>query len=89
MVSEQQLNRLVERIVAGYAPEAIGIFGSYAVDLATEKSDLDIAVIIRQPDRPVVLAVNLHCRTHFRDSSSRTCNSPIEISNHAPWSFWR
>jgi predicted nucleotidyltransferase len=47
MIREAQLDDIVHRIVAGYAPEAIGLFGSYALGTATDASDLDLVVIKR------------------------------------------
>lgn len=46
MLTELEIKAIVERIVAGYAPTiAVGVFGSHALGLATEVSDLDIFVV--------------------------------------------
>jgi uncharacterized protein len=45
MFSDSDIQRLVTRIVSGYAPLAVGIFGSYAIGRAHAGSDLDIVVI--------------------------------------------
>jgi predicted nucleotidyltransferase len=45
MLSDADLVRIAERIVAGIAPLAVGIFGSYAIGRARPGSDLDIFVI--------------------------------------------
>ncbi|MEO6973163.1 MAG: nucleotidyltransferase domain-containing protein [Rhodoferax sp.] len=45
MLSDNDIQRIVSRIVAGIDPVAVGIFGSYAVGRAHEGSDLDLFVI--------------------------------------------
>ena len=45
MVTEVQLKQIVERIVAGYQPDRIILFGSYAYGTPTEDSDVDLLVI--------------------------------------------
>jgi len=47
MLSERDIQRIVSRIVAGCRPIAAGTFGSYAVGLARESSDLDLFVVQR------------------------------------------
>lgn len=49
MLSEADIQRIVSRIVQGCQPIAAGTFGSYAVGLAREDSDLDLFVILRTP----------------------------------------
>ena len=45
MVSEEQIQAVVRRIVEGYAPDRIILFGSYAYGQPTEDSDLDLLII--------------------------------------------
>ena len=45
MISEEQIQAVVRRIVEGYAPDRIILFGSYAYGTPTEDSDLDLLVI--------------------------------------------
>jgi predicted nucleotidyltransferase len=45
MLSDDDIRRIVARIVEGCRPIAAGTFGSYAVGLARESSDLDLFVI--------------------------------------------
>lgn len=45
MVTEEQIQEIVRRIVAGYAPDRIILFGSYAYGTPTEDSDVDLLVI--------------------------------------------
>lgn len=47
MLSDRDIQRIVSRIVAGCRPIAAGTFGSYAVGLARESSDLDLFVVQR------------------------------------------
>ncbi len=45
MVTEEQIQEIVRRIVEGYAPDRIILFGSYAYGTPTEDSDLDLLVV--------------------------------------------
>ncbi|GAB3289733.1 nucleotidyltransferase domain-containing protein [Hymenobacter humi] len=45
MITEEQIQAIVQRIVAGYQPDRIILFGSYAYGTPTEDSDLDLLVI--------------------------------------------
>jgi predicted nucleotidyltransferase len=45
MLTSKEIDRLIRRIVASIQPQEMIIFGSYAKDTATIKSDLDIFVI--------------------------------------------
>ena len=45
MITEEQIQAIVRRIVQGYAPDKIILFGSYAYGEPTEFSDLDLLII--------------------------------------------
>ena len=45
MLTENDIGRISRRIVVGFAPLAVGTFGSYALGSAREQSDLDLFVI--------------------------------------------
>lgn len=45
MITEAQIQAVVARIVAGYAPDRIVLFGSYAYGVPHEHSDLDLLII--------------------------------------------
>ncbi|AMR28169.1 hypothetical protein A0257_14460 [Hymenobacter psoromatis] len=45
MITEEQIQAVVRRIVEGYAPDRIILFGSYAYGEPTEHSDLDLLVV--------------------------------------------
>lgn len=45
MVTEEQIQAIVRRIVQGYQPDRIILFGSYAYGTPTEDSDLDLLVV--------------------------------------------
>ncbi len=45
MITEAQIQAVVRRIVEGYAPDRIILFGSYAYGKPTEHSDLDLLII--------------------------------------------
>lgn len=50
MLTEDDISRIVAKIVQGYAPLAVGTFGSYATGSARDRSDLDLFVIKQTPD---------------------------------------
>jgi predicted nucleotidyltransferase len=52
MLSDGDIARIVERIVARHAPLVVGTFGSYAVGSAHAGSDLDLFVIADSAERP-------------------------------------
>lgn len=49
MLTENDIERIIARIVAGYGGIAAGSFGSYAIGRAGEGSDLDLFVIHNTP----------------------------------------
>lgn len=51
MVTVEQINEIVKRVVSNYHPEKIILFGSYAYGEPTEHSDLDL-LIIKDSDLP-------------------------------------
>ncbi|GAA4048495.1 nucleotidyltransferase domain-containing protein [Hymenobacter glaciei] len=50
MITEAQIQAVVQRIVEGYAPDRIILFGSYAYGTPTEDSDLDLLIIKEQAE---------------------------------------
>jgi len=50
MLTENDIDRIAGKIVKGYAPLAVGTFGSYATGSARDRSDLDLFVIKQTPD---------------------------------------
>ena len=60
MITEAQIQAIVQRIVDGYAPDRIILFGSYAYGTPTEDSDLDLLIIkqnaeVKKPERSVAV----------------------------------
>ena len=45
MITEEQIQAVVRRIVEGYQPDKIYLFGSYAYGVPHEHSDLDLLII--------------------------------------------
>jgi predicted nucleotidyltransferase len=52
MLTENDIARISRRIVHAYAPLAVGTFGSYAVGVARDRSDLDLFVIKTTAEHP-------------------------------------
>lgn len=52
MLTDGDIARIGRRIVAGYGPLVVGVFGSYSMGTAHAKSDLDLLVIKRTAEQP-------------------------------------
>ena len=77
MLTDKEINQLVERIVARIQPQKVIIFGSYAKGTATIKSDLDIFVI-KETDLPMANRAD--------DLKPMLSNSliPVDVHIHTP-----
>ena len=64
------LDRIVQRLVSGFNPEQILLFGSYAYGKPNEDSDLDLLVIVSQSTQP----------SYRRASEAYKCLRGISIS---------
>lgn len=68
MISSEQIQQAVKRLVAAASPSKVVLFGSYARGDATEDSDLDLMVIEREVpnkfDGMVRLRQELRCTGH-------------------------
>ncbi|MBI4648689.1 MAG: nucleotidyltransferase domain-containing protein [Bacteroidia bacterium] len=51
MITQKQINKVVQKIIIHYKPEKIVLFGSYAYRNPTEGSDLDL-LIVKDTDIP-------------------------------------
>ncbi len=51
MITEEQIQAVVRRIVEGYQPDQIILFGSYAYGTPTEHSDLDLLIIKKDAEQ--------------------------------------
>ncbi|MEN6423872.1 MAG: nucleotidyltransferase domain-containing protein [Phycisphaerales bacterium] len=60
MVSDEVLNEVKQRLVDGFHPEKIILFGSQARGTADDRSDVDILVVCEVPDgrRSLTLAMD-------------------------------
>ena len=65
MLSEQQKNIIIETLKP-YNPSFIGLFGSYARDEETEKSDIDILYEFRDPEYSLFDIIKLKELLHFK-----------------------
>lgn len=45
MITQEQIEEIIKRIIENYKPEKIILFGSYAYGHPTEDSDLDLLII--------------------------------------------
>ena len=75
MITEAQIQAVVQRIVEGYAPDRIILFGSYAYGTPTEDSDLDLLIIkqnaeAKRSERPGKSRPSPRCRAGSRFAPS-------------------
>ena len=49
MITTQIINDMIARIVQGFRPNKIVLFGSYARGEATENSDIDLLIVFSEP----------------------------------------
>ena len=80
MLTENDIGGIVRRIVHGCAPLAVGIFGSYAVGAAHDRSDLDIFVISQR-------AGNLAARVLFVKRLLFGVLHPVDVFVFTPQEF--
>ncbi len=52
MVTQEQIEEIVERIASNNKPEKIILFGSYADGIPNEDSDLDLLVVVESSGQP-------------------------------------
>ncbi len=52
-LDQSEIQEIVNRIVAAYAPQRIILFGSYAYGTPDEESDLDLFIIKESDERPI------------------------------------
>ncbi len=60
LVTDRAIQELVRRIVAGFQPQRILLFGSYAYGTPTPESDVDVLVVMDTPLREVQQAVAIY-----------------------------
>lgn len=49
MITQEQIDQLVHKIVASYQPEKVILIGSYAAGNQNENSDLDLLIVKNTP----------------------------------------
>lgn len=57
--TKAELNKIVRRVVDGYQPEKIILFGSYAYGKPDSDSDLDLLIIKKTSDRFIDRWINI------------------------------
>lgn len=60
MLSQKQIQEIVQTIVEGYDPEKVYIFGSYVNGTPNKDSDLDICVIKETNERALDRRIQVH-----------------------------
>ena len=86
MITEEQIQAVVRRIVEGYAPDRIILFGSYAYGVPHEHSDLDLLIIKEKAeakrDERAVAVWTLLWGTDF-PAMDILIRTPAELANRA------
>jgi len=76
----EMIQDLVERIVAGYAPKKVILFGSYAYGEPNEYSDIDLLIIKDTDKRPIDRWMEV--KRLLRDRNGRISVSPLVYTTH-------
>ena len=76
MITEVQIQAIVQRIVEGYAPDRIILFGSYAYVMPTEDPDLDL-LSIKEKTETKRIERSVAVWWHLWDSSLPIMNTLI------------
>ncbi len=80
MLSDGDISRIIDRIVARQTPLVVGTFGSYAVGTARAGSDLDLFVIKDGAERPLA-------RRHAIERILFSVLHPLDIHVFTPEEF--
>ena len=69
------IQNIVQKIVAGYAPQKVILFGSYAYGEPDEDSDIDLLIIKDTDKRPIERWIEV--KRLLRDRNRRVSVSPL------------
>jgi uncharacterized protein len=69
------LDAVVQKIVAGYSPSKIILFGSYAYGMPSEDSDIDLLIVKETDKRPIERWTEV--KRLLRDRSREAAVSPL------------
>lgn len=78
MSGEQEIDRIVRRIVEGYRPLKVILFGSYAYGEPTDDSDLDLLIVKETAERFIDRWVAV--RELIADPERRVPVAPIVVT---------
>lgn len=65
MITQEEISQIIKAIVAGYKPDKVILFGSYAYGEPTKDSDIDL-LLIKDDDLPKIKR-NRIARSYLRD----------------------
>src|SRR5437870_2947942 len=92
MISQDQMQDVIDTIVSNYDPEEILVFGSYATGKATDTSDLDL-LVVKNTDVPMEqrLRTVRHLLEGFLFRIDVNVYTPQEVrdNENVPYSFTR
>ena len=74
----EALDKIVQRIVEGYKPEKITLFGSYAYGRPRPDSDLDLLIVKQTNERPIDRRIAV--RMLLRSLKLRPVVAPIVVT---------
>lgn len=85
MVDEKSIYELSERIVQGFQPERIILFGSYARGNPTEDSDVDLLVILPFEGKGIRKAAEILNQVNPRIPVDLVVRTPEEVQQRLEW----
>lgn len=87
MITEEQIQAVVARIVEGYRPDRIILFGSYAYGTPTEDSDLDL-LVVKEGAEASAMARSVAVRRVLRGTNAPAMDiiirTPAELAQKVP-----
>lgn len=77
-IPKELLNEIVNRLVHGLQPEKIILFGSHAYGTPTEKSDIDLLIVVPNSEQPR----HLRARNAYRCLRGLTAPTELIVLTH-------
>ncbi len=85
MVTEAQIQAVIDQIVEKFHPLKVILFGSYAYGTANEYSDVDLFVLMDFAGHPTHKAVEIITNIDYRFSLDLIVRTPAVLKQRLEW----